>query len=264
MVKQYKTARAIHANRGIEAKYKKALQSAIDNMHNSYVYWLTAGYKKEPPKVATLVDIAQDALPSKMIQKLLKALGRRWIDKFEDFAKAMSEKYVGRMYKFSDTEFRQSLKDVGWSVDFKMTPAMKDALESSIAENIALIKSIPVQYLNQVEGAVMRSYSAGRDLATMVKDIQAIYPVTKRRAAFIAIDQSNKANAVVNRVRQLELGITEAIWLHSHAGKVPRKSHVAANGKKYSIADGCLIDGEKIQPGTLPRCRCVSRPILPI
>jgi len=264
MAKQPKTARAVHANRGIESKYKKALQVAIENMANSFEYWISAEYKKNPPKVAKLVDIAQDALPSKSIQKVMSALGKRWIDKFEDFAKAMATKYVSKMYKFSATEFNQSLKEAGWAVEFKMTPAMKDALESSIAENIALIKSIPEQYLNQVEGAVLRSYSTGRDLQAMVQDIQAIYPVTKRRAALIARDQSNKANAIVNRISQLELGITEAIWMHSHAGKVPRQSHVAANGKKYKIAEGCLIDGKHIQPGEEINCRCTSRPILPI
>ena len=86
----------------------------------------------------------------------------------------------------------------------------------------------------------------------------------KAQIELIARDQSNKANAVVSRARQLELGITDAIWMHSHAGKNPRKDHVAANGKRYKIAEGCLISGEYIQPGEEINCRCTSRPILPI
>ena len=85
----------------------------------------------------------------------------------------------------------------------------------------------------------------------------------QRRAELIARDQSNKANAVVNRARQMELGITEAIWMHSHAGKTPRPDHFKANGTVYKIAEGCKISGEYIQPGEEINCRCTSRPVLP-
>jgi len=158
---------------------------------------------------------------------------------------------------------QQSLKAAGWAVEFTMTPVVRDAFTASLAENVGLIKSIPIQYHQQVEGIVMRSYSAGRDLHTMVKDLQTLYPKVQNRAVLIARDQSNKANAVVNRARQLQLGIVEAIWMHSHAGKEPRPDHVAANGKKYKIAEGCLISGEFIQPGSLINCRCTCRPVLP-
>jgi len=109
----------------------------------------------------------------------------------------------------------------------------------------------------------MRSYSNGRDLQTMVSEIKDLYPAAANRAVLIARDQSNKANAVVNRARQLDLGITRAKWMHSHGGKEPRKDHLAADGKEYDIAKGCLISGEYIQPGQMINCRCTSRPILP-
>lgn len=262
-MKQPKTARSVAANRGIEAKYRKALDRMIGDMLASYEYWLTAGYKKAPPRVAALVDMAEDASPSQQMQKLLSALGKRWIAKFNDSAPKIAEAYLQGMFKASDSAMRKALKDAGWTVEFKMTPAVKDAFNASLAENVGLIRSIPEQYLKQVEGVVMRSYSAGRDLETMTKELKQLYPINQRRAELIARDQSNKANAVVNRTRQLELGITEAIWMHSHAGKNPRPDHVAANGKRYSIAEGCKISGEYIQPGEEINCRCTSRPVLP-
>lgn len=264
MPKQPKTVKAVHANRGIEAKYRKALQKLIAEMHGSVEYWLTAAYRKEPPRMAALVEQAQDASPAQRIRKVLDELARRWTDRFNDYAPKLAEAYLKGMFKASDSAFRQALKEAGWAVDFKMTPAMRDAFQASLAENVGLIKSIPEKYLQQVEGVVMRSYSAGRDLATMVKDLKQLYPAASHRAELIARDQSNKANAVVNRARQMELGITEAIWMHSHAGKNPRLDHVAANGKRYKIAEGCKISGEFIQPGEEINCRCTSRPVLPI
>ena len=258
-----KTLKAIQPNRGVEAKYRKELQRLLGEMSASVEYWLTAGYRKHPPRVAALVDVAQDASPSNEIKKILDELAKRWLKKFDDAAPKIADAYLQGMFKASDSAMRKALKDAGFAVDFKMTRAVRDAFDASLAENVGLIRSIPEKYLQQVEGAVMRSYAAGRDLETMVKDIKKIYPVTNRRAELIARDQSNKANAVANRTRQLELGITEAIWMHSHAGKTPRPDHVAANGKVYNIAEGCKISGEYVQPGEMINCRCTSRPILP-
>lgn len=280
MAKTPKTAKAVPANRGVEARYKRELQALIAEMANSCEYWLTIAYKANPPEMAELVEQAQDAQPGEYskkqqefrsvrgpvakVRRVLKDLNVRWIDKFNEMADRIAERWIKSMYTASQASLVASLKEAGMAVEFKMTPAMRDALNASITENINLIKSIPEQYLKNVEGAVMRSYSVGRDLETMVKDIRDIHPVTKRRAELIARDQSNKANAVIQRTRQLELGVTEAIWMHSHAGKNPRPDHVAANGKRYKIAEGCKIGGEYIYPGEEINCRCTSRPILPI
>jgi SPP1 gp7 family putative phage head morphogenesis protein len=262
MAQQPKTCKAVPANRGLEAKYRKALQRLIAEMHGSVEYWLTAGYRKFPPRMAAVVEQAQDASAS--MKRILDDLAKRWIARFDEWAPKIAESYLQGMFKASDSAMRQALKDAGWTVEFKMTPAIRDAFNASLEENVGLIRSIPEKYLQQVEGTVMRSYSAGRDLATMVKELKQLYPAASHRAELIARDQSNKANAVVNRARQMELGITEAIWMHSHAGKNPRPDHVAANGKRYKIAEGCLISGEHIQPGEEINCRCTSRAVLPI
>lgn len=262
MLKQPKTVRAVHANRGIEAKYRRKLQELIAEMVGSVEYWMKAQYRKKPPTVATLV--AQDASPANEAQKMLRELADRWLERFEESAPKIAQAYLRSMFAATDNAFKLALRDAGWTVKFDMTPAMRDAFNASLAENVGLIKSIPAQYLTQVEGIVMRSYSAGRDLEAMVKELRTLYPKATDRAELIARDQSNKANAVVNRTRQLELGITEAIWMHSHAGKTPRPDHLAANGKRYNIAEGCKISGEFIQPGEQINCRCVCRPILPV
>jgi len=252
-----KTLRPVHANAGVEVAYRKKLKGLIDTLSNSVEYWLKAAYRKNPPKLAT------DASPVETIQLELKDLGDRWVKRFEDMAPDIAEAFVRSQFDASDNSFKQALKDGGWIVPFKMTERVRTAFQASLAENVGLIKSIPVQYLQQVEGIVMRSYSNGRDLQTMVAEIKELYPAAANRAVLIARDQSNKANAVVNRARQLDSGITRAKWMHSHGGKEPRKDHLAADGKEYDIAKGCLISGEYIQPGQLINCRCTSRPILP-
>ena len=231
----------------------------IDEMANSVEYWIKANYRAAPPL------LAQDASPYREAQRTFRELVKRCLKRFDEAAPTVAETYLKNAFRGSDTAMRMALKDAGWTVKFTMTPAMRDAFDACLSENVGLIKSIPQQYLLQVEGIVSRSYTAGRDLPGMVKALQALYPKTADRAYLIARDQSNKANATVARTRQLELGITEAIWLHSHGGKEPRPTHVAMNGKPFKIAEGMWDSaaGKFVLPGEEINCRCSSRPILP-
>lgn len=254
---QPKTVRAVSANRGVEARYRKELDALIKEMSNSAEYWLRAQYRKAPP------EVAMDALPAAEMAARVREVSKRWIARFNDMAADIAKRFAAGSIKATDNSFQKALKDAGWAVDFKMTRAMQDVAKAAVVENVALIKSIPQQYFTQVEGIVMRGYSRGRDLEEITKELLSRYEVTSSRAALIARDQSNKLNAVTTQARRQELGITEAIWQHSHGGKEPRKSHVAADGRKFKIAEGCLIDGRHILPGEEINCRCTSKSVLP-
>jgi SPP1 gp7 family putative phage head morphogenesis protein len=255
-----KVVRAIHANRGQAALYHKRMAALIDEMAASIEHWVTSTYREAPPLLAV------DASPVKAMRKQLSELAARWIKRFDDSAPKIAEAYLKGSFKATDSAMRMALKDAGWTVKFEMTPAVREAYEASLAENIGLIRSIPQQYLQQVEGIAMRSYTAGRDLQTMAAELKKLYPQAAHRAVLIARDQSNKANAVVTRARQTELGIVEAVWMHSHAGKTPRPTHVAMNGNRYKVAEGMWDSDEQkmIRPGELINCRCTSRSVLPI
>jgi SPP1 gp7 family putative phage head morphogenesis protein len=230
----------------------------INDMHAAVEQLVTIAYRNAPP-------VAMDASPVRAMKKQLKELVNQWQRKFDGAAPKIAEAYLKGSFKATDSAMRMALKDAGWAVQFKMTPAMQEAFQASLAENVGLIKSIPQEYLQQVEGAVMRSYTRGRDLQSLVTALKALYPKAANRAHFIALDQSNKANSVVTRARQLELGIVEGVWMHSHAGKVPRPTHVAMNGKRYKIAEGMYDSAVDrfIFPGEEPGCRCTGRSVLP-
>jgi SPP1 gp7 family putative phage head morphogenesis protein len=111
----------------------------------------------------------------------------------------------------------------------------------------------------------MRNYASGRNVKQMAEEIRTRFHVAADRAVLIARDQSNKANAVVQKARQNELGIKEAVWMHSHAGKEPRRTHVAMNGKRYKVDKGMWDSAVQkfVFPGEEINCRCVGRSVLP-
>jgi uncharacterized protein with gpF-like domain len=250
--------RPVHPNVGIRIAYQKALHALIEDMNTSVTHWITASYRANEPVMA------QDALPAAALREAMRKLAARWLHRFEEAAPKLAEYFATQASRRSDAALRSVLRRGGFSVPFKMTRGMRDVLAATIGANVALIKSIPEQYLGEVEGAVMRSVQTGRDLASLTDEIESHYGVTRRRAAFIALDQNNKATSALQEARRAELGIDEAIWQHSGGGKHPRPKHVAASGDRYKTGVGLPIGdkGQYVLPGTEINCRCVSRAVV--
>jgi SPP1 gp7 family putative phage head morphogenesis protein len=224
-------------------------------MNRSVEYWLTAQWKA--------TGLANDALPASVLAAELRRLTSQWEKTFDGLGSWLGKQLVQRVQKHADTQLENSLRGKGFKVKFVQTREMQEAFAGTVQEQVGLIKSIPQQYMSEVQGLVMRSVSRGRDLAYLTKELTERFHITYRRAKFIARDQNNKATSVMQAARQMQLGITEGIWNHSHAGKHPRPSHVAANGKRFNLATGLEVEGEKIMPGEKPNCRCTWQPIIP-
>lgn len=252
--------RPLHPNEGLTAAYRAKLEKLIEEMDASVQYWVRTRYKNNEPLMAM-----DDVLPANELRRTLRELSKRWLKNFDTAAWELADYFTGAVSKRTDAALRAILRKGGFSVKFKMTRAMRDVFNATKAQNVALIKSIPEQYLKNVEGAVMRSVQAGRDLGTLAKFLEKNYGVTRRRAAFISRSQNNLATSAMNRARQAELGIVKAKWRHSGAGKHPRPTHVKNNGKLYDVKTGWWDPAVKryILPGELPNCRCVSISVIP-
>jgi SPP1 gp7 family putative phage head morphogenesis protein len=253
-----KILKPVRPNAGIEAEYRARLDRLIADMTRSYLHWIRAQYRQTPPM------IAQDATPAKELEREIASLGRQWTKNWNKAADQLADWFARSTKARSEKTLHRILKEAGISVQFKMTPTVKDIFEATVSENVGLIKSIPEQYHTQVQGMVMRSVTTGRDLEQLTNDLAKRYRLTRKRAAFIARDQNNKSTAVITRARQEEAGIDEAIWLHSHGGKTPRPTHLANDGKRYKVSEGWYDPAVKeyIWPGTLPNCRCVAKPVV--
>lgn len=240
--------------------YRKRLRKLIDAMMADVERLVARSWEDNPPRT-----LAQDEAPVTQLRKMFRELATNWAKRFDKGAADLAKHFAKASRRRSDAQLKAILRKAGMSVDFTMSRAMQDAMAAVVAENVGLIKSIPEQYLGRVEQATMRSVAAGRDMAALKKDISRLRVVTSRRAALIARDQNNKATASLQRVRQMELGITQAIWMHSYGGHHPRKSHLKNDGKRYDVAKGWYDPEEKrwIIPGELINCRCVSRSVIP-
>lgn len=251
----------VHPNAGIQADYRRRLDRLIKDMNKSFLYWIGVTYRATPPVLAQ--DEASAAI---QLRIAVNKLARQWRKRFDKSSQELAKYFATAAHRRSDAVLRNILRRGGFTVKFEMTRAMRDIIDATIAEQVGLIKSIPEQYLTNVQGAVMRSVQTGRDLGTLTDEIERQYGVTRRRAELIARDQNNKATSSMVRARQVELGIKKAVWLHSHGGKEPRRTHVANSGKQYDPAMGWFDPDPKVRryifPGELINCRCVSKSVI--
>lgn len=246
----------------LRAKYEARVVSVLLAMHRDLVKTVEREWRRDAPETVLL---AQDKIPAKVLRDAIARKGRDWLRRFDTLSDELAEYFATSIRSRCDRALMDMLKRGGMTVKFTMTPAMRDAYAAVVSENVGLIRSIAERHLGNVETLVMQSVSQGRDLGTLAKALEKTYGVSKRRAAFIARHQNNMATAVIRRVRETELGIVEGKWLHSAGGKHPRDSHVAFNGKRFSIVDGHDFgDGlGKVLPGVAPNCRCTWVGIIP-
>ena len=250
-----RTLRPTRPSAAIERAYRRKLDDLIDKMQRSVVWWISAAYRKREKQ------ITQDAGPARSLAEELQSVMRDWQRDFDKAAEEMARWFAENDVRHVRNSTREAFKAAGlgelFTVKFRyMSRHERDVLQSIIIENVNLIKSIPQQYLTEVQGLVQRCVQNGRDLGYLREELQKRYEITKRRAATIARDQTNKATENLSRARMQSLGVTRGIWIHTSAGKTYRETHVKMDGKEFDLSKG-LYDsavGRNVFPGELVNC----------
>ena len=256
------TVPAVRASAALENWYLVRLQKMLDDMHRSITLHLRAAWKREDPDIGFAQDEGSEAFWKRVFTKW----GKDWISKFDDLSLDMAKMFAGRNRQYTDQAVQAAFKKAGFTVSFNPTQRMMDSYRAVVSENVNLIKSIPQQYLKDVQTAVFTNVMKGGDLHALGTSLAKTYGVSLRRASLIARDQNRKAFAIMENVRRQELGVTQARWLHSGGGKEPRPSHVRASRDRviFDLSKGWYDpdEGENIWPGQLINCRCTSIAII--
>lgn len=258
-----------------ERKYLQKLRAAIEAMDNStrvLTLRLYAKALKANREAGTILDaeLAEDATPFGDQRELfgeLAKLREKWARYFKKRAREMATDLVQAAYTANKTAWQQRVKKEGFDIPMQLTAAQRTILDVKVVDNVSLIRSIPEQYFQKIEGDVSRGFLAGRDLDAISKALQKTGHATRNRAALIARDQSNKLTAQMNAARQGELGIRYAGWKHSTVAKDPRPNHLRASRESWLFDTQVGIDfGDGagfVLPGFAVYCRCGSRSVIP-
>jgi uncharacterized protein with gpF-like domain len=260
--------RATQPNAGVRVWYQKQLEAIIGEMHLDISLQLSLAFAETPPDGIT--HDARKRSPQANIDRTLKDWSKKWTLKLDKMSLDISKKFAGKSFTMSQATFAKNLADAGFTIKFQPTQKALNAYKGEIAENVNLIKAVADQYKTNVQSAVWNSVRVGGKMSDLSKSLHKEYGVSVNRAALIARDQNAKATATIDKVRRLQLGLTQARWQHSSAGKEPRPTHVEFDGVLFEIETGMWdpdADGKGkgrfVQPGQLINCRCTSSAIIP-
>ncbi|WP_429646437.1 phage head morphogenesis protein [Alcaligenes aquatilis] len=245
-----------------EERYRASLASMIDGMLAEYDKALRSLYRSNP-------EVTQDESVTTQARRILADLGRKWAKAFAEKAGPLANRTIGQVDKFSKQNLGASLRDMSGGLTiktFQMPAGLYDKVLASTAENVGLIKSIPTQFQERIQGIVMRSIqSGGQGAKSIFDEIQSLNQVTRNRAKLIAVDQTRKITSAMNEERMKAAGVKKFEWIHSGGGAEPRSLHVEYDGRIFNMDDPPVIDkrtGQRGFPGELINCRCRMRPVL--
>lgn len=166
--------------------------------------------------------------------------------------------FAGRVNAFNSNQFHALLRGA-YGVDIVTAePAIDALMRVWEAENLRLIKSIPTQYLENLQGRIVAAVARGETLRSLTAFVRETYRLPTERAELIARDQIGKLNGRLTGYRQTNIGVSEYRWRGTLDAR-ERDAHVSREGKVISW-DSPPEDGH---PGEPIRCRCWAEPVLP-
>lgn len=248
------TLDSIAPNSSITKWYREQMIAMMDEMRSDLVQDVIKPYRSE---------LAMDGILDWM-GHVMDSMVERWQKRLDTLSERIANDMVGKCKNHYDRRLHNMLRKRGFTVNFRNTQRVEDQAKIGLEENIAMIKSVGNQYLDKVRAAVWRSVKNGYDMESLINQLKDIDEVEDRRIKNVAKDQVARLNQSFEDARAEELGITEAIWLHSSAVKTPRHEHVQANGQRYKIDEGIKFSNGWFKPAVDFGCKCRKKLIIEI
>ena len=249
-------AKPIRPSRKLELDYTRALLAIVEDMHTETVNALMPLI--EQPSIGDGKRIVNDGIFSDF-KTAFSRTSNTVKAKVAGIASALAQTIVSKQGELSDGQLSAMIQQ-RTGIDFSglmSDSVLKEAIDEAVAANVALINSIPQQYFDRIEQAVMASMQAGTLNDDLADELKKIKGMTDNRAKLIARDQLGKINSRLSQVRQQSLGITHYYWSTSHDERV-RDRHRRWDGDLIAW-DSPTIDGH---PGQAINCRCTAIPDL--
>lgn len=196
----------------------------------------------EVNRLAELLDQAKRHLAAAIRPTEIEALARRFGQRTQDTNREQLRRQV------------RAALGVDVLASDRRLPAL---LDHFVAENAALIKTIPADLVGHVEKLATRAFTTGRSSADVQADLEERFDIEARHARLIARDQIGKLYGQTNADRQQDLGIEAFRWQTSEDERV-RPEHKLLDGQVFRY-DQPPAEG---LPGVPICCRCYAEPVL--
>lgn len=257
-------ARPVRVSRKLELDYTRALLNIVDDMHTETVKALMPSIERS--NIGDSKRIVNDGLFSDF-KTAFSRVSLSIKNRVAGIADALAELVVSKQNAEVDKQLIDLIqKQTGLGLTgLAQDEAINEAIAVAKAAQVALIKSLPQQYLDRVEQAVIAGIQSGAGYFNEELDeaLAKIENLTRNRAKLIARDQIGKVNSRISQVRQESLGITHYTWVSM------RDPAVRGAPNYYSFYNHNKRDGMVFEwrnpvgdghPGQPINCRCEAIP----
>lgn len=298
-------------NAGVIAQYQRELLKLVQQMIFTYTKELLDMYKSNKEEIRQIAQDESIAEQYKKKMEQLNQAYQQYFAKYgqqkaesmvkqtaaiqqrsflKEYAKLMFVLMNTNQIRPEDKVFVEFMRTQFAPQNFMPTKAGKEAFlkaftlntraysevaetikQTTITNNVELIKSIHQQYHREVSQALYDSIINGKPTKSIVELLKQAGAKTKRRARLIARDQVHKIHETLHLQELKQVGVTKAKWIHLGGGKTDRKTHVTRapeglNGGIFDISKGIYDPAvnKYIKPAELPFCRCTAVAVVEI
>lgn len=135
-------------------------------------------------------------------------------------------------------------------------PWLKPFMEEAVENNVSYITNIRDDYTKKIEHIVLDGAKSGAAPNTIRNQLIEQVGMTKRRAKFVAVDQTGSLFGQMTAKRHQQMGVDRFKWRTSNDERV-RDSHRKLEDKIFSYDEPPEVG----LPGEDFHCRCIAIPV---
>ena len=225
-----------------ERQYQSSL-SQVARQVGSIINGFPPGDPAAEPTITTMLDRYADLLndwavstASKMLVEVNQQDRKAWAVMTENMSKALRD-------------------------EIRNAPTGQ-VMQGLLAEQVTLIKSIPLDAAKRVHELTLQGIEDGTRASEIAKEIQRSGEVSESKAKLIARTEVARTASTLTEARARSVGSEGYIWRTSGDSDV-RHSHAEMNGKFVRWDSPPTLDKMTGHAGCFPNCRCYPEPVIP-
>lgn len=235
-------------------KSKNAFYLTKDKLPSSYVEYINKAESKYKEKL-------------KRLDKELSNLSKKNLSKNID-SDALFSKAYKRIEKRTKASLEAKAKSI--SFEYEIPKKIEDELRKKWIENFDIgIKNFKDASIKKIRKSVRENVLAGNRSSALISEIQKTYNVSKKRAKFIARQETKLMNSRYKTEKYIGEGIYFYKWVnvpgtakHPTRPEHKRLGDLSKAGKLFRFDKPPLkTDHGDLNPGEDYNCRCVAIPV---
>jgi SPP1 gp7 family putative phage head morphogenesis protein len=182
-----------------------------------------------------------------------------------DWSTATAAKMLADVNRADEQAWRDRAVDMSRALRQELRQTRTgDAMRALLAEQVTLIKSIPLDAAQRVHDLTLAGLESSGRAREVAKEIKRQNEVSASKATLIARTEVARSASKLTEARAQQIGSEGYTWRTSEDGDV-RDSHREMNGKFVPWSKPpTLSDGTTTHAGQIYNCRCYPDPVIPL